>query len=168
MWIGTDPRGQIGTDPTYIGAGPPPLDGGVDATSEHAVDDHNLEYRATANDTTHGNQIWETAGQMDLPKSGESRYREPTRQRSLGRTLGADIDYRRSVEPVDLKYLEDMIRRLVRENRFRSNDECGTSPSWNLFTENILHLKHPQRFVMPTIPPYGGKTYPRQYLIKYE
>lgn len=97
----------------------------MDLTVDHAVDDWNAEYRAAAIDTTHGikhGDCW-----MNVSPGAWRTQVEYTRECSSGRTLRMDLDQRLSFESVDLEYMEDMVKRLVSENRFRSNDECGTS-----------------------------------------
>lgn len=86
-------------------------------------------------------------GRMGPLVFGKPRYQAPSREHSLGQTLGAGSDYRRSVEPVDSNYLEDLVRRLVSEYRYRTNDDWGTYASRNSFTEDILQVKYPRRFI---------------------
>lgn len=95
---------------------------------------------------------------MGPPEFEEPRYRASFQEHSSSRTLGAGSNHRRSVEPVDLDYLEDMVRRLVGENNSRINDDWGAYASRNPFIEDILHAKYPQRFNMPMIPLYGRTT----------
>lgn len=54
-----------------------------------------------------------------------------------------------------------MVKQLMDENKNRRDDECGSTPSRNPFTDEILNDRYPKMLAMPTIPSYDRTKDPK-------
>jgi len=105
----------------------------------------------------HGNQLRRTA----------PRPRDVGREPRLDHTCEAGYD-RHPAPALEMLHLMAMVRQIMCQNPDLINDDLGAHQSHTPFTDDILHAKYPQRFTIPTIPPYSGKSDPSQHIMKYK
>ena len=60
-----------------------------------------------------------------------------------------------------------MVKQILADSKGYTNEDWGVDRSHTPFTDNILNFTYPRRFTYPPMDRYGGRTDPRQHVMRY-